>query len=117
MAVMLGVSRQTIIAIENDKYNPTLELAMKIAKLLKTQVEQLFESEDYCELLLGENQSTGNVTKERLQGAINSIHQFKQMIAEQGSKEKTVDYLVKETGLSKEECESAFEFYNNIQLP
>ena len=35
MAKMLDVSRQTIIAIENDKYNPTLELAMKIAKLLK----------------------------------------------------------------------------------
>jgi len=32
MAKILGVSRQTIIAIENDKYNPTLELAMKIAK-------------------------------------------------------------------------------------
>jgi len=30
MAKILGVSRQTIIAIENDKYNPTLELAMKI---------------------------------------------------------------------------------------
>ena len=29
MAKELGVSRQTIIAIENDKYDPTLELAMK----------------------------------------------------------------------------------------
>ena len=35
MARILGVSRQTIIAIENDKYNPTLELAMKIARLLR----------------------------------------------------------------------------------
>lgn len=42
MAKMLDVSRQTIIAIENDKYNPTLELAMKIAKLLKMQVEDIF---------------------------------------------------------------------------
>lgn len=42
MAKMLDVSRQTIIAIENDKYNPTLELAMKIAKLLKMQVENIF---------------------------------------------------------------------------
>ncbi len=39
---MLDVSRQTIIAIENDKYNPTLELAMKIAKLLKMHVEDIF---------------------------------------------------------------------------
>ena len=42
MAKMLDVSRQTIIAIENDKYNPTLELAMKIAKLLKMHVDDIF---------------------------------------------------------------------------
>ena len=42
MAKMLDVSRQTIIAIENDKYIPTLELAMKIAKLLKMHVEDIF---------------------------------------------------------------------------
>ena len=42
MAAQLGVSRQTIIAIENDKYNPTLELAMKIAKLLNLKVEDIF---------------------------------------------------------------------------
>ena len=43
MAAQLGVSRQTIIAIENDKYNPTLELAMKIAKLLALPVESIFK--------------------------------------------------------------------------
>lgn len=42
MAVQLGVSRQTIIAIENDKYNPTLELAMKIARFLNQKVEDIF---------------------------------------------------------------------------
>lgn len=42
MANALGVTRQTINAIENEKYNPTLELAMKLAKLLNTTVEELF---------------------------------------------------------------------------
>ena len=42
MANILGVSRQTIIAIENDKYNPTLELAMKIGKLLNRHVDDIF---------------------------------------------------------------------------
>lgn len=42
MAVSLNVSRQTIIAIENNKYNPTLELAMKTARLLDTTIEELF---------------------------------------------------------------------------
>lgn len=42
----LGVTRQTIIAIENDKYNPTLTLAMKLARLLRTPVEEVFELEE-----------------------------------------------------------------------
>lgn len=42
LASALGVSRQTIIAIENNKYDPTLALAMKLARHLHTTVEQLF---------------------------------------------------------------------------
>lgn len=42
MANLLSVTRQTINAIENNKYNPTLELAMKIAKLLNRPVEEIF---------------------------------------------------------------------------
>lgn len=42
LAKRLGVSRQTIIAIENEKYNPTLELAMKLAKELGKRVEEIF---------------------------------------------------------------------------
>ena len=43
VANRVGVTRQTIIAIENDRYNPTLELAMKLAQLLNTPVEELFQ--------------------------------------------------------------------------
>ena len=46
LAAALGVSRQTIIAIENDKYNPSLELAMRLARYLQTTVEDLFYLED-----------------------------------------------------------------------
>lgn len=46
LAAALGVSRQTIIAIENNKYNPTLELAMRLARYLGTTVEALFFLED-----------------------------------------------------------------------
>lgn len=42
LANTLGVTRQTINAIENNKYNPTLELGMKLARLLNTTVEELF---------------------------------------------------------------------------
>lgn len=46
LAVALGVSRQTIIAIENNKYDPTLGLAMKLARYLQTTVEELFLMEE-----------------------------------------------------------------------
>lgn len=46
LADALGVSRQTIIAIENDKYNPSLELAIRLARYLHTTVEELFIVED-----------------------------------------------------------------------
>lgn len=46
LAAALGVSRQTIIAIENSKYNPSLELAMRLARFLQTTVEELFTLED-----------------------------------------------------------------------
>ena len=39
-----GVTRQTIIALEQEKYNPSLELAFRITKALKKKrVEELFE--------------------------------------------------------------------------
>lgn len=45
LAEALGVSRQTIVAIENDKYNPTLELAMRLARYLGIPVDELFQLE------------------------------------------------------------------------
>lgn len=46
LAAALGVSRQTIIAIENDRYNASLELAIRLARFLGTAVEQLFLLEE-----------------------------------------------------------------------
>lgn len=42
LASALGVTRQTILAIENDKYNPSLELAFKMAKYFETTIEKIF---------------------------------------------------------------------------
>ncbi len=46
VASRVGVSRQTIIAIERGKYNPSVLLALKLARLLNTSVETLFKLED-----------------------------------------------------------------------
>ena len=42
LAEELGVTRQTIIAIENNKYDPTLELAMKISEFFGLSVNDIF---------------------------------------------------------------------------
>ena len=42
LAQEMGVTRQTIIAIENNKYNPTLELDMKLARRLDLHVDEIF---------------------------------------------------------------------------
>jgi len=42
LADKIGVSRQTVIAIESDKYLPSLGLAFKIAGLFKVKVEDIF---------------------------------------------------------------------------
>lgn len=46
LAEKIGVSRQTINAMEADKYAPSVVLALKIAKLFNKSVEEIFELED-----------------------------------------------------------------------
>jgi putative transcriptional regulator len=43
LAQELGVSRQTVNAIETGKYDPSLPLAFKIARLFKRPIEDIFE--------------------------------------------------------------------------
>jgi putative transcriptional regulator len=43
LADKLGVSRQTVNAIETEKYDPSLPLAFKVARLFKTSIEEIFE--------------------------------------------------------------------------
>lgn len=42
LALKLGVSRQTIISLEKEKYNPSINLAFKIAKVFGTRIEEIF---------------------------------------------------------------------------
>jgi putative transcriptional regulator len=46
LAEKLGVSRQTINAIETEKYDPSLPLAFKIARLFKKPIEEIFDPDD-----------------------------------------------------------------------
>jgi putative transcriptional regulator len=45
LAQKLGVSRQTVNAIENGKYDPSLPLAFSLARTFKRSIEEIFEAE------------------------------------------------------------------------
>ena len=42
LAEMVGVRRETIIFLEQGKYNPSLKLAHNVAKALKTTIDEIF---------------------------------------------------------------------------
>ncbi len=46
LAEQVGVSRQTIIALEKDKYDPSLPLAFKLADLFNLPIEKIFIHKD-----------------------------------------------------------------------
>lgn len=43
LAAMVHVSRQTIISIESGRYQPTLELSFKLARVFGKNIEEVFE--------------------------------------------------------------------------
>ena len=45
LAKAIGVARQTIVAIENEKYDPSLELAFKLGKFFGKPLEEIFRPE------------------------------------------------------------------------
>jgi len=53
LAQRLDVSRQTIVSIEKGKYDPSLPLAFKIAKLFELSIEDVFQPDDGSEALAG----------------------------------------------------------------
>ena len=45
LAEKIGVTRQTVIAIEQDKYSPSLEVAFRIARVFGVPLEEVFQYE------------------------------------------------------------------------
>jgi putative transcriptional regulator len=46
LADAVGVTRATILALEKGSYNPSLELAFRLARFFKTGIEDIFSEED-----------------------------------------------------------------------
>jgi putative transcriptional regulator len=46
LAEKLGITRQTVIAIEKERYDPSLELAFKLAKFFRVSIEDIFQYDE-----------------------------------------------------------------------
>jgi len=46
LAEKLGITRQTVIAIEKERYDPSLDLAFKMAKFFRVTIEEMFQYEE-----------------------------------------------------------------------
>ncbi|SMC29232.1 putative transcriptional regulator [Andreprevotia lacus DSM 23236] len=46
LAKLLGVSRQTVISIESGRFDPSLPLAFKLARVLDAPIEAIFDAEE-----------------------------------------------------------------------
>jgi putative transcriptional regulator len=57
IAKAVGVTRQTVIAMEKGKYNPSLELAFKIARYFKVNIENIFIYDQNDDSSIGEIQN------------------------------------------------------------
>jgi putative transcriptional regulator len=49
LARRIGVTRQTVIAIEQGRYSPSLELAFQIARVFRVPLEQVFQYPEHAE--------------------------------------------------------------------
>ena len=59
LAVRLGVSRQTVNAIETGKYDPSLPLAFDMAELFKLRIEEIFRPDEKRQEAASEKQERG----------------------------------------------------------
>lgn len=57
LARRIGVTRQTLIAIEQGKYSPTLELAFQLARVFGVGLDELFQYPDAEASVLGKDRS------------------------------------------------------------
>ena len=46
LAQLIGVTRQTVIAIEQGRYSPSLEMAFQIARVFKVPLDEVFQYPD-----------------------------------------------------------------------
>ena len=127
LAVQLGVTSKSISKWENGNCLPDAAKYKPLCEILGITVNELFsgerlssetesEAKDYLLDLLASrlyNLDCG-VCYEDFKNALLRMSETTVMLSKFESKESAVEYMVKETGLTFEECSSAYDFYFDL---
>ena len=127
LAVQLGVTSKSISKWENGNCLPDASKYKSLCEILGITVNDLFsgerlssetenEAKDYLVDLLASRiyDVDCGVSYEDFKNALLRMSETTVMLSKFKSKEDAVEYLVKETGLSFEECSNAYDFYFNL---
>ena len=127
LAVQLGVTSKSISKWENGNCLPDASKYKSLCEILVITVNELFsgerlssetenEAKDYLVDLLASRiyDVDCGVSYEDFKNALLRMSETTVMLSKFKSKEDAVEYLVKETRLSFEECSNAYDFYFNL---
>ena len=127
LAVQLGVTSKSISKWENGNCLPDASKYKSLCEILGITVNELFsgerlssetenEAKDYLVDLLASRiyDVDCGVSYEGFKNALLRMSETTVMLSKFKSKEAAVEYLVKETGLTFEECSNAYDFYFNL---
>ena len=127
LAVQLGVTSKSISKWENGNCLPDASKYKSLCEILGITVNELFsgerlssetenEAKDYLVDLLASRiyDVDCGVSYEDFKNALLRMSETTVMLSKFKSKEDAVEYLVKETGLTFEECSNAYDFYFNL---
>lgn len=129
LAEMLNTTNKSVSKWENGDCLPDASLYEPLCDILGITINELFaghkiKSEDYQRIADANlmkmlkyklyQLSDKSVTFVEFDNALNRMAEVTTILKQFGTKEKAVDYLVKETNLSIEECSTAYDFYINL---
>ena len=129
LAVLLGVTSKSISKWETGSCLPDASKYEPLCEILGITVNDLFsgerlrsetenEAKDYLVDLLASRiyDVDCGVSYEDFKNALLKMSETTVMLSKFKSKEDAVEYLVKETGLTFEECSNAYDFYFNLYV-
>ena len=129
LAEMLNTTNKSVSKWENGICLPIPSLYEPLCNILDITINELFagqkiNDEDYQKIADTNlmqmlkyklyNLSDKSVTFIEFSNALNKMAEVTTILKQFGTKEKAVDYLVKETNFSIEECSTAYDFYINL---